>query len=426
MAINKLTVRNYKNLQLDDGLQLSNLNIFIGPNGSGKSNLIGVLKFLKEAIAAPVDEAGTTTSFDRAVSNAGERRMLYSAISPPANVKFDFEFEFAYESRRKFVLELELRIQNAYKKVIINQESVYSFMNNSENPFYFYRCHYQKSGKGVVSVYNDPQNSGKSHFETLSDVPVDELGLLTISVPLEKSSFSPENTPVYSMRRHFVDTVWRWRFYNANNMNLEQIRLSEPKIGGGDTFLSPNGANLPLVFDNLVQMDLDFEERINNAMKAILPATRKVRTARVGRLSLAIEWYMENFKEPFYLSDMSDGTVRMLCWATILHSPVLPPLLVIDEPEIGIHVAWMPILAEWIKHASIKTQVIICTHSPDLLDQFTDQPETVSVFRPSEQDKHVYRVRTLSKELVREQVEEGWQLGDLYRVGDPGVGGWPW
>jgi predicted ATPase len=66
-------------------------------------------------------------------------------------------------------------------------------------------------------------------------------------------------------------------------------------------------------------------------------------------------------------NEMSDGTVRMLCWAAILLSPTLPSLLVIDEPELGIHAAWMPVLANWIKDASQKTQLIVSTHSPDLL-----------------------------------------------------------
>ena len=93
-------------------------------------------------------------------------------------------------------------------------------------------------------------------------------------------------------------------------------------------------------------------------------------------------------RDPLYLDEMSDGTVRMLCWATILLSPHLPTLLVIDEPEVGIHPAWMPILSEWIKRASRKTQVIVCTHSPDLLDHFSDCPE--KVWRFQSEDGKVY------------------------------------
>ena len=206
-------------------------------------------------------------------------------------------------------------------------------------------------------------------------------------------------------------------------MNLYDICHAEPKIGPSDIYLSTSGENLPLVLDNLVQENYEFEERINNAMKLVLPETRRVRAVRSGRLSLTVEWHT-GAAEPFYLSDLSDGTVRMLCWAVILHSPLLPSLLVIDEPELSLHPAWMPILAEWIKAAATRTQVIVCTHSPDLLDNFTDRLDTVTCFARS--DGTHFILRKLSETELAPKLEEGWQLGDLYRVGDASIGGWPW
>lgn len=107
----------------------------------------------------------------------------------------------------------------------------------------------------------------------------------------------------------------------------------------------------------------------------------------------------------------------MLCWASILHSPILPTLLVIDEPELGLHVAWMQILSEWIKQAATKTQVIVSTHSPDLLDYFTDCVTNVLSFE--RHDKSHCMVKPLSESQLADKIEEGWQLGDLYRIGDP-------
>lgn len=71
----------------------------------------------------------------------------------------------------------------------------------------------------------------------------------------------------------------------------------------------------------------------------------------------------------------------------------------------------MPILAEWIKKAARKTQVIITTHSPDLLDYFTDCLESVFCFYS--EDKTHFSIKTLSKEMLNDKLEEGWQLGDL-------------
>jgi predicted ATPase len=84
----------------------------------------------------------------------------------------------------------------------------------------------------------------------------------------------------------------------------------------------------------------------------------------------------------------------------------------------------MPILAEWIKKASRRTQLVICTHSPDLLDNFTDSAENVLAFTLSDTEHNV--CRRLALNTLEEKIAEGWKLGDLYRVGDPLIGGWPW
>ena len=116
----------------------------------------------------------------------------------------------------------------------------------------------------------------------------------------------------------------------------------------------------------------------------------------------------------------------MLCWAVILLSPSPPPLLVIEEPEIGLHTAWMSTLASWIKTASMKSQVIITTHSPSLLDQFTDCPDNILVFHPIPQDQVHYSISRLDQSRLQSWFDDGWELGDLYRIGDPVIGGWPW
>ncbi|MEY2913680.1 MAG: hypothetical protein RLZZ184_2989, partial [Cyanobacteriota bacterium] len=353
-------------------------------------------------------------------------------VESPAVINFAYCFSQLSSNEQlpeksSTMLTLSLFVDRKKNKVSLTQEFLCSGQDLNElesPPFYYYKFHDREVGKGAVSVYNLPgQNSG-THFEGLDNIPTNALGLTILPRLLENSQYSPENTPAYRTRRDLVEFISQWQFYNANNMELNQIRTSEPKIGGSDIHLSISGDNLPLVLDNLIQQDIDFEDSINQAMKSILPKTRRLRPIRSGRLSLTVEWYFEDTKEPFYLSEMSDGTVRMLCWATILHSPLLPSLLVIDEPELGLHVSWMPILAEWIKQASRKTQIIITTHSPDLLDHFTDCLENVYCFYS--EDKTHFSMKTLSQEMLDEKLKEGWELGDLYRVGDPIIGGCPW
>ncbi|MBD2513513.1 AAA family ATPase [Nostoc sp. FACHB-973] len=428
-----LVTNNYKNLSLNQIVILKNLNIFIGSNGSGKSNFISCLKFLKDSLTKIPDESRSVSSFEDAITQIGGNRILDVSVESPARVRIAYCFSFSHNSqidtptRDSSILDLKIFVnRDQARGVSIAEEYLYSGENLQDStsfPFYYYKFHDREFGKGAVSVYDAP-GQPKTHFEGLDNIPSNFLGLTAIPRLLEDSQYPPENTPVYKIRRDLIELISKWQFYNANNMDLNLIRMAEPKIGGSDIYLSPSGDNLPLVLDNLTLQNIDFEESINQAMKAILPKTRRLRPIRSGRLSLTLEWYFHDIKEAFYLNEMSDGTVRMLCWATILHSPVLPSLLVIDEPELGLHVSWMPILAEWIKKAAGKTQVIITTHSPDLLDHFTDCLENVFCFYS--EDKTHFSIKTLSKEMLNDKLEQGWELGDLYRVGDPSIGGWPW
>lgn len=422
--------KNYKNLSLPHPVELDNLNIFIGSNGSGKSNFISCLKFLKDCLTTIPDASRGVSSFETAVNNIGSQRILDNRVESPAVINFSYCFSQISQNdkhEKSTILTLNLFIDRKTNKVVISEEFLSSGQNLSKlepQPFYYYKFHDQQVGKGVVSVFDQSNQNSTSHFERLDNIPTNSLGLTILPRLLENSQYSYENTPAYRTRRDLVDFISKWQFYNANNMDLTEIRESTPKIGGSDIYLSVSGNNLPLVLDNLIQENIDFEDSINQAMRAILPKTRRLRTIYFSHLTLTIGWYFEDTNEPFYLSEMSDGTVRMLCWATILHSPVLPSLLVIDEPELGLHVSWMPILAEWIKQAARKTQIIITTHSPDLLDHFTDCLENIYCFY-SENQTH-FSMKRLNQEMLNDKLEEGWELGDLYRVGDPTVGGWPW
>ena len=434
VSVSEIVAKNYKNIRLEDGIDFGALTILIGANGSGKSNLISLFEFLQKSIVGTgTDDQRGRTSFEDAVFELGGARILDGTLSSPAKVSI--EYRFAIDGNET-TLGIELLVQGTHRQVVIGREFLDSGRGLSSPPAY-YRVHSGQvggDGSGVVSVFSlpaflDPLVSPPTHLEKIEEVPVNELALTAMPRLLENSSFPPEGVPLYGPRGKIMESSSDWKFHNANNMDLERIRLSEPKLGQSDFFVSPSGDNLALVLYNLIQIDFEFEEMLNQVFKDILPLTRKVRAVPTGRFSLVIEWHVEGCHEPFFLHEMSDGTVRMLCWAVILHSPKLPSLIVIDEPELGIHPAWMPILAEWIKRAAQKTQVIVTTHSPDLLDHFTDQLDDdgyIYTFQQDSESQNHFRPKRLDRESVSGWIEDGWQVGDLYRVGNPAVGGWPW
>ncbi len=418
--VSQISAQRYKNLDLEQGLKLNEgLNIFIGSNGSGKSNLVALLKLLKDSISDNTSsKKNGVTSFIKAITELGESKILNAAFSPPEKV--DLTFTFFVENFINTELSLWLSILCLGGKLPeIVEEHLLEFVEHLDKVFYYYRFPYKLIGYGAVF---DPKEL--SGYTAVTGIPADEIGLSIIPKLLELTENITDTKPLFNIRRKIINLISDWRFYSANNMNLRRIRNAEPEIGSPEKYLNPDCENLALVLDNLIQESIDFEDQLNVIMRDIVPQTKRIRPIRTGRTRISIEWHLQNTKRPLYLDEMSDGTVRMLCWAIILNSPNLPSLIVIDEPELGLHVQWLSYLAEWIKNAAARTQVIITTHSPDLLDKFTDCLENVHVFESSNPEQTLFHIKTLSKERLQDRLDEGWELGDLYRVGEPEVGGW--
>jgi predicted ATPase len=400
--------KNYKNLSFDKPLPLKALNIFIGANGSGKSNIIKYLKFLSEA-SKQEKENHVKIVLNRL------NRPLNLQIAEPASFEFIYAFSDILQGDKNLVLDLSIHVDSQKEgKQFIESELVYQKTGNIDKTTeihedeIFHSRVYPDEKKGIF-YSKDPTRPLFLGDFARAEREVSSPSMIVVD---------RESAPIL----YFLNDVCRWKFYNANDFDVSAIKTASNKVGDTPQYLSSGGENLITVINSLMY-DLDFEEELNQALKSMFPKTRKIRAVIPGR-TVEIQWYIEPLKDPLYLDEMSDGTIRMLCLAVILLSPKLPSMIVIDEPELGLHPAWLKILAQWIKRASEKTQVIISTHSPDLLDQFTDCIENVHCFY--QQDNNYFGIKTLSQESLQPQLDEGWELGDLYRVGDPLVGGWPW
>jgi predicted ATPase len=117
---------------------------------------------------------------------------------------------------------------------------------------------------------------------------------------------------------------------------------------------------------------------------------------------------------------LSDGTLRYLCLLTILCHPNPPPLVCIEEPELGLHPDLMPTIARLLKAASERTQLVVTTHSDLLVDAFTEEPESVVVCDRSEGQT---TMRRLSEKKLKAWLED-YRLGQLWMQG--GIGGVRW
>ncbi len=426
MTILALSSENYKNLGSYGFQSFKNLNILIGPNGAGKSNLLGLFSFLSDSL---ISENQDVSGFQVAVDKMGGARIYSVFADTPGYVKLLYKFRGIEETNGKDIyLKIWMFITSSSEFPEIHLEELCSPKDGDpERPFIYYKIHDRNRGSGVVSL-PDREYGGNVRFRQVSDLSTRSLVLTSLDDAIRKSEYVDEllrDSDVYKIRQHLIEEIKGWRCYNANNMNLKEIRESEPKIGAATSsyYLSASGTNLIAVIEELKNDSIDFEDRFNEAVESFLPGTRRIRPVRAGRLSLTLEWITDQHSEPLFLTDMSDGSVRMLCWAVILLSHKLPSLLVIDEPEMGLHVAWLKILARWIEYAAQHTTVIIATHSPDLLDCFTESYDSVICFEPNRDG--TTQLKSVGESQLKSRLDEGWELGDLYRVGDPSIGAWP-
>jgi predicted ATPase len=117
---------------------------------------------------------------------------------------------------------------------------------------------------------------------------------------------------------------------------------------------------------------------------------------------------------------LSDGTLRFLCLLVILLHPEPPPLICIEEPELGLHPDVLPVVSDLLKEAGERTQLIITTHSADLIDELSDMPEAVLV---CEKIEGATQINRLNPEELSIWLKD-YSLGKLWQRGDIGGNRW--
>jgi predicted ATPase len=164
-------------------------------------------------------------------------------------------------------------------------------------------------------------------------------------------------------------------FYHVLNVDPRSpVRLPQPMQPA--TLPGKNGEELVSCLFYLREAERDRFEAIEDSLRSAFPRFDRLDFPPVAAGTLALTWREEGFSKPLYMHQLSEGTLRFLWLATLLQSPGLTALTLLDEPEVSLHPELLSLLADLLREASGRTQLIVATHS-DRLIRFLQPKEVV-------------------------------------------------
>ena len=202
-----------------------------------------------------------------------------------------------------------------------------------------------------------------------------------------------------------------WRTYHLHDTSSSSPLHKTAKLDDNQ-FLRPDGSNLPAFLYYLQEKHHAAYELIRRTVQQVAPFFENFRLAplRLRPDDIKLEWRHKRSDQYFDSSSFSDGTLRFIALATLFLQPkdLLPPMLLVDEPELGLHPYAIEVLASLIRQASKTTQVIVSTQSSLLLDHF--DPEDVLV---TNRVNGASEMQRLAPEPLKEWLKD-YSLGQLW------------
>jgi predicted ATPase len=269
--------------------------------------------------------------------------------------------------------------------------------SGQKDVFFYYRF---QNGHPAINVKETKGGWTERHLERQSLTP-DESVLSQRKDP----DLYPELT---SLGQQFaeIQTFREWSFgrYGA-------LRLPQPAVLPTSTLL-PDARNLGLVLNKLEHSDAGPE--LNRVLVKFLPRFKRFSTRVEGG---TVQFYLheDGLSSPVPATRLSDGTIRFVALLALLLTPTPPPLICIEEPELGLHPDALGLLAALMTDASTRTQLIVSTHSDALVSAFTDQADSVLVC------EHLRGtvLRRIESARLRHWLDK-YRLGEIWRIGELG------
>lgn len=328
--IERIQVSGYKSIRELD-LELKSLNVLIGANGSGKSNFISLFRLLNEILENRLQ------TYTGAV---GADSLLYYGRKTTSTITLELSFRSADPNwANGYAISLA---PSSTDTLIFSLEQVW-FHNQSRYP------HPQKDEIGVghkeTNLYGVPRSLSYRHV-------VD----------------------------YVINALKSWKIYHFHDTSSSSKMKQTQKVDDNER-LQGDASNLAAYLFLLQERYPHHYKQIVNTVKRVTPFFDDfvLRRSPLNPDNIRLQWRDIHSDNLFDAHALSDGTLRFICLTTLLLQPEenLPSVILIDEPELGLHPYAINLLAGLLKSAATKTQVIVSTQSVPLVNQF--RPEDILI-----------------------------------------------
>ena len=390
-TLKSLKIRNLLSFGDDSpAVEFGNLNVLIGPNGSGKSNvmeIIGLLRSTPKDFAAEIGDSGGVEEWLWKGKSKSKKSAMATieATAEPAGLSKTLAYRLSFTRSGSQLKIVDERIENEKPS------------KGHDKPYLYFDFN---GGHPVLNLAGQPRSLKREDLD------------------LQRSILSQRQDPdQYPEVTHLGRSFANFRLYRNWDFGPDSGIRDLYGAGQKNDFLEEDISNLGLML-NKFRADPGAKSELLRHLTMFYSGAEDILTPIQGGLvDLRIE---EGNGITIPASRLSDGTLRWLSLLTILLHPDPPPLVCIEEPELGLHPDMIQPLAKLLSSAAERMQLLVTTHSADLIDEFSQTPGVVIV---CEKHEGSTTLRRLSSEQLSDWLTR-YKLGQLWRTGEIGGNRW--